>query len=164
MIRSLVFLVFLVLSSMAQAQDIESIRLQYPKAEKDSVLTNQLYLELQNTSESDAILMAYKGGLSTLKAHFAKKIKLKKEYFQQGAQWIDSAIKIHPQNPELRYIRLSVQENAPKIVRYHQDIDADKKVLLETYPNLKSETLKAVIRDFVRTSSSFDETEIQTFL
>src|SRR5690554_5538712 len=96
------------ISGFAFSQDLESIRVQYPQAINDVALTKTLYETLSDVSETDAVLLAYKGAVATLKANFAKKIKDKKAFFTEGAQLIEAAVRAEPQNIEIRYIRLKI--------------------------------------------------------
>lgn len=147
------------ISGFAFSQDLESIRVQYPQAINDVALTKTLYETLSDVSETDAVLLAYKGAVATLKANFAKKVRDKKAYFTEGAQLIESAVEKDPQNIEIRYIRLSVQENAPKFLKYNDSIEDDKAFILTHLPNVKTKSLKAEITSYIQSSTSFDKAE-----
>lgn len=163
MFQKLVLPVILLFSVIGISQNLETIRAQYPKAKDDSELTNHLYEELAGVSESDVVLSAYKGAISSLKADFARRIRDKKEYFKEGAALLDHAVAADPENIEVRYLRLTVQENAPAIVGYRGNIDEDKEIIKKNFASVKSESLKSVIKGFVAISSHFDEVERETF-
>lgn len=163
MMKKTLTLILFLFSVVGIAQDLETIRSQYPKATEDSELTDQLYKELSEVSENDVVLSAYKGAVSALKANFAKGLSNKKDYFKEGASLLDNAVVADPENAEIRYLRLSVQENAPLIVGYRGNINEDKEVIKNQYSSLKSNSLKSVIKGFVETSSHFDESEKAEF-
>ena len=50
-----------------------------------------------------------------------------------------------------RFLRLSIQENAPKILRYYKNIKADKTLIANKYSGLDKE-LKIVIKAYTRKS------------
>lgn len=145
------------ISSFASSQSLETIRAQYPQAINDAELTTTLYDALSDVSETDVVVLAYKGAVATLKANYAKRVKDKKTYFTEGAQLIETAVKADPQNIEIRYIRLSVQENAPKFLKYNDSIEADKAFILAHLPNVKTKSLKAEITSYIQSSANFDE-------
>src|SRR5690554_2227654 len=157
MFQKYLLIAFCLISSFASSQNLESIREQYPQAINDVALTTRLYDALSDVSETDAVLLAYKGAVATLKANFAKRVKDKKAYFTEGAQLIEAAVENDPQNIEIRYIRLSVQENAPKFLKYNDSIEDDKAFILTHLPSMKANSLKAEITSYIQSSANFEE-------
>lgn len=161
--KYLFFILFFV-SFISNAQDLKEIRVQYPKAVENADAATKLDGALVKlNSSSKPILFAYKGAVSTLKAKFAKRKNEKKEFFKAGVSLIESAVKAEPSNIEIRYIRMSVQENSPKFLGYHKNIEEDKQFILKNYTNVSSKELKDVIKDFVLKSENFDDTEKNLF-
>ena len=113
-------------------------------------------------SESSPILLAYKGAVLTLKAKFAEKRKDKKIFFKEGVTLIENAIDREESNLEIRYIRMSVQENAPKVLGYHKELENDKNFILKHYDTSKS-VVKDVIKAFVLRSDNFSAAEKAKF-
>src|SRR5690554_7129548 len=107
-------------------------------------------------------MMAYKGAVKSLMADFAKKVKEKKEYFKEGVELIESALKTEPNNIEIRYLRLTVQEHAPRFLKYHDNISEDKKIILKNYPSIFSKELKALIQEFILKRSEEHTSELQS--
>ena len=154
------FPILLFVSILGNAQDLKEIRSQYPSAVKSAEITAKLEEKLTDVNSSNkVVLLAYKGAVSTLKAKFAKTKKEKKEYFKEGTSWIESAIRAEPSSIEIRYIRMSVQENSPKFLGYHKNLEEDKAFVLKNYSSISSTELKDVIKDFVLKSENFSETE-----
>jgi len=156
---------FIMLSVAALvAPDISDVRAAYRDAAENQEKTEKLYDELKAITETDApVLLGYKGATATLMAKFAKGVKLKTSYFKEGEKLIELAIGANPENIELRYIRLSVQENAPKIVRYKKDISKDKQLILDNYKSIKNAEIMKYIKGFVSQSVSFTEAEKELF-
>ncbi len=146
------------------APDLSELRKNYPQASNSEEITNAMQNELADvTKEDNKVLVAYKGAVSTLMAKYAKGVKNKKNYFKAGAELIEYAVEAEPENIEIRCIRLSVQENSPKIVRYKDNIFEDKQFLLDNYHNASSKAVTAFIRNYVLESSLFDTYEKQLF-
>ncbi|MFT5512228.1 MAG: hypothetical protein ACI8SE_000625 [Bacteroidia bacterium] len=80
---------------------------------------------VSTTYPNDNITKGYKGLAKCTSAEFANWPSTKWKYFTEGKTLIEGAIDSDPQNPEVRYIRLMVQLNAPNLVGYSSDIDAD---------------------------------------
>jgi hypothetical protein len=56
---------------------------------------------------------------------------------------------------------MGVQENSPKIVGYHDNIEEDKKFILTNYKHTRSEEVKKAVKKYVLQSEAFDEAEKQ---
>jgi len=148
----------------AVAPDISELRKTYPKANRSEQVTHKLYTQLADISKTDdAVLVAYKGAVSTLMAKYANGLRDKKTYFKSGAELIEYAVETRPNDIEIRCIRLSVQENAPKVVGYKKDMDGDKAFLLQHYKRTASKEVAEFVKNFVLQSSFFDPSEKQLF-
>ena len=148
------------LSIASTAQDLNNIRSEYPKAVQSAENAAKLDAELAKINSSGkSELIAYNGAISTVKAKFAKKKSEKKDFFKAGVSLIESAVKADPSNIEIRYIRMGVQENSPRFLGYHKNIEADKYFILKNFGTISSKELKALIKDFVQKSKNFSESE-----
>ncbi len=157
--KYLIIIVFLI-SAAGTAQDLNGIRSAYPKAVESAEITAKLDGELTTVnSSSKPVLVAYKGAVSTLKAKFAKKKSDKKDFFKEGISQIESAVKAESSNIEIRYIRLSVQENSPNFLGYHKNIEEDKDFILKNFATVSSKELREVIQDFIVKSKNFTTIE-----
>ncbi|MDN3723347.1 hypothetical protein QRD02_03055 [Aequorivita sp. SDUM287046] len=157
--KHLLFLLFFV-SFFSNAQDLKEIRSQYPQAVESVENTSKLDQTFSAINvSSNPILRAYKGAVLTLKAKFSKKKSDKKEFFKEGVSLIESAANAEPSNIEIRYIRLSVQENSPKFLGYDNNIESDKNFILKNCANISSKELKNIIREFALNSRNFSDSE-----
>lgn len=157
-------LLILFLSISLLGIDISELREKYPKASTSTEITNNLYHQLSSISLSDnPKLLAYKGAILSLMAKNAKTIKDKKMYFQECVQFLEAAVKDAQNDLEIRYLRLSVQEHAPKIVKYSKNIDEDKNLIMEHYGTTKDAELKACIKSYIKDSSLFTDDEKLSF-
>lgn len=144
--------------------DLSDVREAYRNAANTREKAEKLYQKLNSITETDGnLLLAYKGAASTIMAKYAKGVKVKTAYFKEGKRLIEQAIEATPESVELRYIRLSVQENAPKIVRYKQHIAQDKQFILDNFKTIQEAETKQYVKGFVSQSTSFSEAEKQLF-
>ena len=88
---------------------------------------------------------AYKGALLMKKAGLVggpgKKLKL----FKEGHENLESAIKRDNKNVEFRLLRLIIQEHAPGILNYKDNIDKDGDYVHLNFKSLSPEVQQAVI-------------------
>ncbi len=152
------------LYAVSLGPDISQVRQNYREASRSGDRAKQLYDHLASvTKDDDRILVAYKGAVTTLMAKYTRGIKQKKTYFKEGMQLLELAVAADPKNTEIRYIRLSVQENSPKIVGYKQNIEEDKQFILDHYQSMTDNGAKKFIKGYVSQSEVFNEAEKQLF-
>lgn len=160
--KYLLIIVFFI-AVVGSAQDLNQTRSEYQKAVENSEIATKLDGELTSVSSSSKpVLLAYKGAISTLKAKFAKSRSDKKEFFKEGVSLIESAVESESANIEIRYIRLSVQENSPHFLGYHRNIEEDKQFILKHYAVTASKELKGVLKNFILKSENFEAAEKQS--
>ena len=76
---------------------------------------------------------------------------------------MEQAVQKDPENVEIRCVRLSVQENVPKITGYHKEIEEDRKYILDHYEGMDDDSAKKFVKGFVQQSESFSEDQKQLF-
>ncbi|MDI9338658.1 MAG: hypothetical protein QM539_09565 [Alphaproteobacteria bacterium] len=147
---------------LCQDTKIDNFRITYQKANTNNIdLINQFINLTKSVQDGDNnVFQAYKGAGYFLAAKINKNLLTKLEDCKKGGNLIEDAIKADPQNYELRFIRLSIQENLPDIVHYNQNIPEDKTFLLNHYHSLNTE-FKAYIYKFIMYSKSFTNNEKQ---
>ncbi len=151
---------FVLLFSTAQTLDLNTVRQAYKDAAQNQENVDAFYKSMQTVSKTDQMeLVAYKGAAIALNAKSAKTLKEKKEGFIEGISFIEYAIKTEPNNIEPRFVRLGIQENTPKILKYKDAIEDDKQFILKQYQYISSSNLKMHIKDFILQSSVFTDEE-----
>ncbi len=140
--------------------DLKVVRNTYKDASVNKEIARKLYLKLAKITKANKIeLIAYKGATIALKGRFSKKIKDKVSYFKEGTTLLEYAIKKSPQNIEIRLIRLGIQENTPRLLKYKMNIKEDKQLILQNFKNIKSSSLKEYIKSYILQSKVFTAEE-----
>jgi hypothetical protein len=101
---------------------------------------------------------AYRGALLMKKAGLLKKPKNKLEEFKKGRTELETVIHFNSSNAEYRFLRLIIQEHAPKITKYHDQLKEDSEFVRLHYKELPT-ALQRVIKDYSRTSSALHVTD-----
>ncbi len=102
-------------------------------------------------NEADATQSIYNSALLIKKASYLKVLKEKIELCKEGIKGLEASIEEHPENAEFRFIRLSIQENAPKILKYKLNLEEDKTFLLEKFSSLDAD-LQVIIKNYAKSS------------
>lgn len=140
---------------------ITEIRKLYTSATSSESNAKEFATKLSEvTKEDNKTLVAYKGASLTIVSRLEKKGSDKSKKFKEGSSLIEYAVANEPNAIEIRMIRLSVQENVPKIVNYRGSKKEDAKFLSEHYKE-QTGALKTYIGNFIVQSKSFTATEKQ---
>jgi hypothetical protein len=86
------------------------------------------------------------------KAGMAGKAKEKLSLFKSGRSKLESSISKDNTNTEYRFLRLLIQEHAPKVVKYRNKLEEDTQNIQANYKNL-SPILQQVILDYCKKST-----------
>jgi hypothetical protein len=117
-------------------------------------------LEKLEKEKASAKVNAYKGALIMKKAGFVKGVGGKVKTFKKGAHLLEDEIKNNPENTEFRFLRLAVQEHAPKILKYNKELDDDRQAIIQGYSKLDSD-LKEVIAGYVKDSEILKPSDLK---
>jgi hypothetical protein len=94
---------------------------------------------------------AYEGALLMKKAGLLKKPKDKISFFKTGRLKLESSIFRNNGNIEYHFLRLIIQEQAPKVVKYSNELKEDS-ILIRTNFNNFPPVLQQVILDYCKKS------------
>lgn len=139
-------------------QELVTVRENYILASQSKEKAEEFNRLMVSYSGENKTLLAYKGASIALKAKFASDRKTKKELFTKGITILEQAVKADSNNAEIRLIRLSIQENTPKILNYKANISEDKKLILTTFDK-QNKALQEHIKSFIMQSKSFTAQE-----
>lgn len=124
--KLLLLLVLLTTTSIAD-QKIQQARQLFFRFDEDSHAPAILLQSLDDVRINESpVLMAYKGVALAASASYELSPLSKLNRFIEGKNLVEAAIDQWPENPELRFIRLSIQLKAPGFLEYNKQINIDK--------------------------------------
>jgi hypothetical protein len=103
-------------------------------AAKDAATIDKQLDVVRKSSASEK--NALEGALLMRKAGVVSGAGKKLKLFKEGKSKLEDAIAKDANNPEYRFLRLMIQENAPGIVNYSGDIDEDKELVRKNHKKL----------------------------
>ncbi len=95
---------------------------------------------------------AFEGALLMKKAGLVAKAKEKLNLFNAGRAKLEASIKKNTGNSEFAFLRLIIQEHAPKMVKYNSNIESDSLLIQTNFKNL-SPVVQQAINDYSKKSS-----------
>jgi hypothetical protein len=113
----------------------------------NSINTQLTIVKTSSINEKEA----YEGALLMKKAGLVTKAQEKLSLFKAGRNKLEAAIKKDKENAELSFLRLIIQEHAPKIVEYRNNINADVSTIRSNFKTL-SPVVQQAINDYTKKS------------
>ena len=113
-----------------------------------AAIDNEIVVVQSSTSPNKE---GYEGALLMKKANLVIIAARKLKYFKAGRIKMETALLNAPDNTEYHFLRLAIEEHAPKIVKYHTDIEADKMMVQKNYKSL-SPVVQHAILDYCKNS------------
>jgi hypothetical protein len=87
----------------------------------------------------------YEGALLMQKAGMKGGPKEKLSLFKSGHKKLENAISKDGKNIEYRFLRLMIQENAPKVLGYHFDLEKDSDYIRKNFKKLSPIIQNAIV-------------------
>lgn len=106
-----------------------NLRRHYELAAADKAAGEKFYKLLADYKDRDALVLGYKGAAEAIRARDASMFN-KLTYVQDAARTFEQAVSIDPKNPEIRFLRFSVESNLPAFLGLSKHVDEDKEMLL----------------------------------
>lgn len=139
---------------------LSELRTDFENAAKSAKNVDVLYNKLDDYSGNNQTIVAYKGASVILKARFVKDKATKKKYFTDGATLINDAVKNDSKDVENRLIRLIIQENIPKFIKYNQNIQQDKQFIVDNYNSAPKE-VQTLVKTYAKKYNTFTPQQLK---
>jgi hypothetical protein len=96
------------------------------------------------------VLVGYKACGTMMMAKYVFNPFSKLSYFRRGKKILETVIAANSDVVELRFLRYSIQTNAPSFLGYNKHIAEDKMFLKKAVPLLNDAAFRTRINDYLR--------------
>lgn len=144
--------------------ELAQLREQYPLAADNPRLAREMWRSCRKYQGDEPILLAYQGAARSLMAHHSWNPLEKLDYLKEAMRFFRKAIKLAPNNPEIRFLRFSIQTELPAFLSMDGDIPTDKAIILQELPrfgdyDLDPSLAQRIFKELEK-SKRFTETEL----
>lgn len=148
--KTLTFVAFIFYASYAFSQlpSLDDLRKEYFMLLENEKKCKETYLQLSSIKNPSQLYSAYKAVFTMAMARYTNNVITKWSYFNQGRDLLEEVIKKNPDNVEMRFLRITIQDNVPSILSYSCNIDEDKNFILSYYHTIPGNGLKENIRTY----------------
>ena len=103
--------------------------------------------------------IGYKGANLMVMSKYGLMPAKKYEHFTKGKALLEKAISLDPTDLELIYLRYSIQLNAPSFLKYNNNLQEDRNILLANVKATKDKDLYKHIVSFLLVEANLTEQE-----
>jgi hypothetical protein len=164
--KNLISLILIFSHQILTAQNMSAppLRLMYYHASQNSRDADKLYNLVKNSDSTMPVLLGYKAMAEFMKCYHSFNPVNKLTYFYKGKSDLDKAILSAPNNIELRYLRITVQTNAPVFLNYRNQIPEDMQRLIQQLSVHDTDAeLNSMIRKYMLNCGCCSENEKEFF-
>jgi hypothetical protein len=156
----LIGLLFYFSACFAEVPSINFVRALYQKSPVEENSCKELIRVLASCNErNNPLLLGYKASGTMMMAKHVFNPFTKLSYFKKGKSMLEKAIEVDEENVELRFLRFSAQTNIPSFLGYKEDIQKDKKFLLQSLPKITDPILKTLIVSYLKKTDYLSDSE-----
>ena len=164
-IFSLFLLVFLYSGVWADSTryNVSQLRLQYLQASKEEAVAKEFHKKMSAYHDNNPLVLAYKAASEAVMAKYVWNPYSKLKQVKTANAIFENAVALDKDNPEIRFLRFTLQHYVPRYLNQSPNVEEDKKMIiksLQAYPNSElSKPLARTIRDFMLTKDHCTEAE-----
>lgn len=150
-------MLFMGLLSPEHGVSLQQARLVFEQAPLNEQKVADFLAKISATKNNT--LIGYKGALTMIMAKHTMNPFKKLDCFNTGKSLLEQALIKEPNNVELRYLRFSIQCNAPAFLDYNSQRESDKVFLLKQANIIKDADLKGRMIHFLLQCPALSATE-----
>ncbi|UXP32547.1 hypothetical protein N6H18_00965 [Reichenbachiella agarivorans] len=156
-----IFLTYILVFSSLVSSTMDNTKLVYQALAGDSLESLEKALHELSKQKETSLIRAYQGALIAKEAEYQKGVGDKVKSFKKGATMLEAEIEANPEEVEYRFLRLAIQEQSPGILGYKDNMEEDKKIIIDNYLSLKP-ALKKQIALYAKKSSVISSDDLPT--
>jgi hypothetical protein len=162
-IYSFIFFGFLFGSN--EVYRVSELRTYYHKATKCAETGNSFHKFMAEYDGKEARILAFKGASEAVMAKYTWSPYSKLKHLKTSAEIFNEAVKLDADDPEVRFLRYTVEYYIPRYLNMSANVPEDKKIVVNSilkYPKsgIDAESCK-LMRDFLLTANHLTEPEKQ---
>lgn len=148
-----------------EAYNVSELRPYYKKATKCAETGHAFHKYMEDYDGHDGRILAFKAASEAVMAKYSWSPVSKMSHLKKSAAIFDEAVKMDADDPEIRFLRYTVEYYVPRYLNMSSNVPEDKRIVLNSIMNYPKSGLAAepcrIMRDFLLTAQHLSETEKQ---
>ncbi|RIJ42579.1 hypothetical protein [Pontibacter oryzae] len=171
MLKKLPFILLLLILNVALADGasgykVSELRGEYLQASKDEQAADRFHKKMSAYKEKEPLVLAYKAASEAVMAKYVWNPYSKLKQLRASAAIFEEAVALDANNPEIRFLRFTVEHYVPRYLNLSAHVEEDKRIVinsLKAHPKSgMSVELARTMRDFLLTKDHCTEEERNT--
>ncbi|KAA9325621.1 hypothetical protein [Adhaeribacter soli] len=159
------FLICGFLFGTAEVYRVSELRQFYHQATKEAAAGEAFYKHMAQYDGREPVILGFKAASEAVMAKYAWSPYAKLKHLKNSAAIFDQAVKLDPDNAEIRFLRYTVEYYVPRYLNLSNNVEEDRRIILNSlfkYPKsgLDAEPGK-IMRDFLLTADHCSDQEKQ---
>jgi len=146
---------------------LDKLRTEYLIALSDYLNAPKVYESFLKVENPSAQILAYPGALEAIMTKTTWNVFKKISYLNKSEESFKKAIKLAPNDVEIRFMRLAVQYEIPEDLGFSKEMESDKKFIIQNIKSFNSLSIPLSLRKqilgFTHRSKMFTPIEIEKF-
>lgn len=142
---------------------IDELRLKYLKSSKEEGTAKAFYKQMNAYDGQDALIKGYQAASEAVMTKYVWNPYSKLKHLKTAAAMFEEAVKLNEKQPEVRFLRFTVEHYVPRYLNLSAHVEEDKKIVIASllaYPESGlSEGLARIMRDFMLSKDHCTEAE-----
>ena len=153
---TVLLLLIITQTSLAQSTTpLHQLRSLYREASQHEEKCRQLStISVPEKGSHVSAMKGYKAAATMMMAKYVFNPLSKISYFRKGKDMLEKAILADGKNVELRFLRYTIQTNAPSFLGYNKSVSTDRQYLLKSLPQITDPALKNMIVSYLNTNKA----------
>ncbi|EJF11047.1 MULTISPECIES: hypothetical protein [Pontibacter] len=160
------FLLFFYITALAdntKSYKLPDLRVQFLEASQNSKAGKEFHKLMSDYEDNNPVVLAYKAVSEAIMAKHVWNPYMKMKHLQRSSEIFEQAVQLNASNPEIRFLRFTVEHYVPRYLNMSKNLEDDKaKIIagLERHPKSGlSNDMARDIRDFMLTKDHCTEQE-----
>jgi hypothetical protein len=111
---------------------LPALRRHYRQAATDEAASRHFHQLMSQYAEHDPVVLAYKAASEAILAKHTGGVFDKLDRVKSASRQFDHAVGLNPHNPEIRFLRFSIESNLPGFLGASKHVDEDRTLLVRT--------------------------------
>ena len=124
--------------------DVQELRSLYQKASEDSRVGKLFYSLMCDYEGKEPVVLAYKAAAEAIEAKYTSTVFSKLKHLKASVRLFEQAVKLSSNDPEIRFLRYTVEQNLPGYLNMSEHLQEDKNVIMASLKNISDSGTSAV--------------------
>ena len=123
--------------------NVQELRNLYQQASEDVEAGRLFYDLMRNYDGREPVVLAYKAAAEAIEAKYSSVVFSKLKHLKVSARLFEQAVRLNSSNPEIRFLRYTVEQNVPSYLNMSEHLQEDKSIIMASLKRVSDSGIAA---------------------